>query len=363
MLTDSPRVTLRPPQPEGGWSTDILDLPNAVVVPPVKGGIMTECGVLRSDGSPEQRAAMWRRDRPLTLPPQPPQQDLPFLPGKWLWGGVMFNHFGHFLTESTGRLWGLDAHPDVAGMLFTHRRAVVAPLEPWQQEFFRHAGCTGDLRVLSKPMRVEQLIVPGQGFGLGRIIRGTAASRRHFASFADTVVPEGGDRLYISRSALSLNKGLLIGEHEMENRLVEHGYEIFHPQRHPLSVQLARYKAADHIIAAEGSAIHLFAMVARPHQRFAMIVRRRSFATELIVDHLRSFGSIEPTVLDSLSRTWARPNEPSKCLALGELNLPKLQKMLADAGFIASDGPDWVPLDEKTVLSRIGPTFMPRNVA
>lgn len=333
-----------------------------MVIPPAAGGFAVKCGVLREDGSPCPRAALWRRDRPMTLTPDQPAGDPPLLAGTWLWGGVMAYHFGHFLVESTGRLWGLDSHPDVAGLLFVPRRSDARPLSRWQTDFFRLAGWSGDLRVVTAPTRVERLIVPGQGFGLGPIVQGTEAARRYFAGFGANVAPAGDARLYISRSGLSLQKGLLIGEHELEAELVRAGYQIFHPEQHPLDVQIARYKAAHQIIAAEGSALHLFAMVARPHQRLAMIVRRRSSATGQIEAHLRSFGGIETVTLDALARTWARPDTDRKRLALGELNLPLLRRLLVDHGFLDAEGPDWAALDETAVRSRIGPAFRPQLV-
>ncbi|MFC3119099.1 glycosyltransferase 61 family protein [Jhaorihella thermophila] len=97
--------------------------------------------------------------------------------------------------------------------------------------------------------------------------------------FAREVEPDGPERLYVSRSALGLGKGLL-GEELLESLLEREGYEIFHPQKHPMQTQIARYKAARQIVAADGSALHLYAMVGRADQRVAMISRRESGGQE-----------------------------------------------------------------------------------
>ena len=34
------------------------------------------------------------------------QESTQFLSGKWLYGGIIFNHFGHFITETLARLDG-----------------------------------------------------------------------------------------------------------------------------------------------------------------------------------------------------------------------------------------------------------------
>jgi FkbM family methyltransferase len=356
---DEKAVALAPPSPTGGWSTQISDLLAAIIVPPPKRSFITKSGVLDAKGVPCASAALWRKLRPMTLPPEMPSGDIEKLPGTWIWGGVMAGHFGHFLMESTGRLWGLPAYPDADGIIFVPRGPKLTSLFRWQEEFFALAGVTKRILLAGGPLQVERLLVPGQGLGLGTIVQGTQPTRDFFSLFGAEVPADGNDRLYISRSGLTLQKGLLIGERELEEKLAANGYEIFHPQKHPLKVQVARYKAAREIIAAEGSAIHFFGMVARPHQRVAMIIRRQSSATTQINQHLRSFAGIDPLNLDALRRTWARPNQPRARLSLGELDLPRLQVLLANKGFITTDAPAWRHLEESEIAARIGRKYQP----
>lgn len=351
-----------PPSPDGGWSTRISDLSAAFVVPPTDRGFVSVSGVVDAAGNPCHDAALWRKFRPITLSPTMPCGTVSKLPGTWLWGGVLAGHFGHFLMESTGRLWGLAAHPGVDGIIFIPKGPKLTSLFPWQEEFLALAGVTKPFFLANEPYQVERLLVPGQGLGLGKIVQGTQPTRDFFLQFGAEVAAEGSEKLYISRSGLTRQKGLLIGEHELEERLAAEGYEIFHPQKHSLKVQVARYKAARDIIAAEGSALHFFALVARSHQRVAMIIRRRSAATDQINAHLRSFAGIEPLNLDALRRTWARPNQPRARLALGELDLPRLQELLANSGFISSHTPAWPHLDEAAILARIGRKFRPNAI-
>ena len=60
------------PRPRGGWSGEILDVAQASVVLPEKNGCVTHSGVRLADGAPCQHGALWRKHRPLTLPPEPP---------------------------------------------------------------------------------------------------------------------------------------------------------------------------------------------------------------------------------------------------------------------------------------------------
>lgn len=350
---------LDPPDHNGGWSAQISDITGAFIVPPSNRGFISSSGVLTADGDPCPSGALWRKLRPLTLSPEMPDGPIEKLPGTWIWGGVLAGHFGHFLMESTGRLWGLDAHPEADGIIFVPKGPKLKSLYAWQEEFLALAGVAKRTVLAGEPLQVERLLVPGQGFGLGQIVRGTQATRDFFSGFAAEVSPQGGGKLYISRSNLKPQKGLLIGEHELEERLAADGYEIFHPQKHSLQVQVARYKAAHRIIAAEGSAVHFLALVAKPHQQLAMIIRRRSTATDQIKEHIQSFAGIEPLILDALRRIWERPGQPRARLSLGELDLPRLQTMLASAGFISKDSPAWPPLENADVIERIGRKFRP----
>lgn len=347
------------PDPAGGWSAQMVQLPSAVVIPPDARGFVTQSGLLTQDGQAVPMGDLWRNARPLTQAPQMPQGPITDLAGHWVWGGVLAGHFGHFLVESTGRLWGLQQVPQAEGIVFMPKGPKLTALSRWQQEFFDLAGVRGRVVLATEPMRVERLSVPGQGFGLGAIVRGTQATRDVFARFGADVAPDGGSKLYISRSKLSDQKGLLIGEAELEERLAAEGYEIFHPQKHLLTEQVARYKAAEQVIAAEGSAIHFFGMVARPNQRLAMILRRRSGATQQIEQHLSSFAGITAVTLDALRRVWVRNDTPRARLGLGELDLPRLQQQLAQAGFIGAGGPVWDALRDDDVAARIGSKFRP----
>ena len=77
------------------------------VVPPVESSMVQAAGLLREDGSYCHEGALWRRHRPITTEPDMPKEITQKIPGRWLWGGVLWAHFGHFLVESTARLWAL----------------------------------------------------------------------------------------------------------------------------------------------------------------------------------------------------------------------------------------------------------------
>lgn len=338
------------PLPEGGWSEEIRHLKDATVVPPVENGFVQAAGVLDTNGNYCTHGALWRKFRPLTTEPTWPDTEVRSLTGRWLWGGVLWAHFGHFLVESTSRLWALE-HMDqpVDGVLFIPKRPRAGEsLRGFQTGFLDMMAPGLPIRVASAPTRVEDLIVPGQGFGLGLITAGTERFRTAIHNqFAKDIVADGPEKIYLSRSALGLGKGGLLGEERLEELLQAQGYEIFHPQQHDLATQIARYKAAKQVIAADGSAMHLYAMVGRPDQAVAMILRRQSRSNNLLADNVRHFCGTDPTVISALRTEWVRKNQKkSSRLSFGELDHAVIGAVLACDGFI-SEQASWPVLTEE----------------
>lgn len=355
-------TTLQPPAPTQGWSTEIETLDRAIIVPPSEGkqSFVQEAGVLYASGSHCNAGALWRNGRALTVAPAMPEGPVKKRKGTWLWGGVLWMHFGHFLVESTSRLWALDAlDTKVDGILFIPKRPRNgAEVLDFQKQFVSLMGHDIKVECADAPMEVERLIVPGQGFGLGQMIQGTDAFRKSVAfNFAKQIKPDGPEKLYISRSGLPAGRGNLIGEAELEAHLSDQGYTIYHPEKHDLTHQIATYKAARQIIAAEGSALHLVAMVGRHDQKVAIIVRRPSGATRNLEEHLTSFASIKPVTLTHLKRSWKPLGAAKPRLWMGELDMPALQNSLAKNGFIDAPKPSWTALDPAEVQARLGDRF------
>lgn len=347
VITD-PMDPRTPPSANGGWSETVQTVKRAFVVPTSGRGLVQVGGVFDADRAFVHQAVHWRRGRALLeaiRPRRVPVDGAETLPGRWLWGGILLNHFGHFLTESTPRLWGLSAvEGPLDGILFLHKRN--AEVIPLHSTFLRLLGHDLPIRVVDSVTRVEELHIPGQGFGIGRISAGTARFREVFRrDFARDIAAEGPERLYISRSALGPKRGGVIGEVFIEEALSKHGYEVFHPQHHPLEVQIARYRAAKDIIALDGSALHLAAFCATPGQRVAMVRRRNSSVSKAIGIHIAAFTGRGADVIDAIQTDWVLKHKGNADrFSMGELNMPQLQQQLQALGYIGEDAP-WQPLD------------------
>lgn len=346
----APADQATPPAPESGWSQQIREMIGAGVRPPNSAALSQPSGVVERTGADVPDAALWRKRRRINLPCTLPEEADVVL-GRWLWGGVFFNNFAHLITEGVSRLWALDhIQGDLDGILFVPRRASQnVDLNRIHRDLFETLGIDLPIKIADTPLHVERLIVPGQGFGIGKISKGTPAFRDFMAHrFGAGIAPEGPERLYISRSKLGAHRGALLGEAQIEAELQVHGYEAFHPEQHDFRTQIARYKAAKEVIAVEGSALHFLAHVCHEGQRVAVIGRRRSSATHHMLAHLEAFTGETPLYIDTLRTIWTRKSSRRTRMAIGEPDMGALQAALAQAGFIGS-GPDWAALGEAEV--------------
>lgn len=332
------------PEPDGGWSRSVLRLRDAVVDPD-HGGVWKDGALV-----PEAMLYRWRgpyRGWKGTAPEAP----VP-LAGRHLWGGTIFFHFGHFLAESLCRLWGAGAS-GAESILFTPKNLKgkrPEDLVGFQKRVLERLGITLPVRLVYEPLQVEDLILPGQGFGLGAMAPGT----EEFRAFARGMDPGGvvtGRKIYISRSALPKKTGSVLGEAAVEAMLSEQGFEIFHPQRHSIDDQLKTFREAAHLLGPDGSAFHLAGFIAQPHQTFTIIKRRSAREYLTFYDQLIGAGA-KAHVIDAIVADWVRPGKAKPDdMSWGEMDVARLSQGLMQLGLI--DRPLGTTIDWSDELDQI----------
>ncbi|MBJ2153794.1 glycosyltransferase 61 family protein [Paracoccus sp. IB05] len=330
---------LRPP-----FTGEIRTLSNALILPERDHDTPLASGVLHADGSWCELSEAWIRARKSTPAPVLSDRDeIRDLPGTHLYGGHFRGHFGHFLVESTARLWALDhlgEQPE--SILYLPYRGDVAAIEKairGQAPFFRLLGIDLPVRTFGEVQRVERLIVPELGFGWLERYAGSPAYRDFMQSRLSAAAPaEGGEMLYVSRARLPAIKGGILGERVIEENLARAGYEIFHPERHPLEVQIARYKAAGVIVALDGSALHLAAYVMPKAGRVAMILRRSSANTADYDLQFRNFADVTPDVINVIVNDWvAGEAARADFRSVGEVDFAALFDRLKALNYLPAD--------------------------
>lgn len=177
--------------------------------------------------------------------------------GPVIYAGPIWYHFGHFVTDCVHRLWPRLIYPELA-------RAKVAyhwnwkrtkPFPDWAIEilgFFKIS--VDDVLFIDRPMSFQELYLPHQG----RIPCGPEQFPG-YDQFVSELTTNTGDRftsqsIYFSRA--EVGTASLIGERILEEILASAGFAIHYPEKTSISETIARLRAANIIIFAEGSAIH-----------------------------------------------------------------------------------------------------------
>ncbi len=337
----------------------IREIANGIVVP-IPAEIRTpqppETGVLDAALAHVAESITWRGGNRWTFPPRiPAEHEIRAQPGSYMFAGLLYGHFGHFLVESTARLWALEMlGGKIDGIVFVPK--VQVRLERVLQNyrpFFDLLEIGTPIVNLPEPTRFDRLFVPQQGFGMFGMIQGLPEYRDFMRSrMAASVTGDGTEKLYISRSDLPKKRGGLLGEKIIEQYLKDEGFRIFHPQKHSFHDQLAAYKSAGMIISPDGSPLHMAALVARPSTKIAVLARRPNIALQFRVQ-FRAFCNIESLIIDAISRHWIPSDAdlPDR-LSHGEPDLERVCHDLAAAGFI-KPGSNWQGLgdpDRKKLL-------------
>lgn len=343
---------------------DIILIENAILVPPTPqdpkrwnliGGIFTQ------DGQLVDAAICWQNSkRASTIPPAFPTDPIVKVSGTHLFGGVLYAHFGHFLCESTSRLWALDHISEKLDsvLFFPKKQDIRKETEHLAQEFLDLISCTAPAKALAGPVQVEKFHVPKQAFGTGDLLHGAPEFRDFMRDNLGKTAPDTGfEKLYISRRNLYRFRGCLVGEGILEDRLAAEGYHIFHPQAHSFAEQVSYYKSAKYIIGLDGSSLHLVAMLATAGQKVAVLQRRPSGDARMVVDHMNQFCPEEVLLINGTPTCWAPAGiRRAKHSVFGMMDFSVLGKSLTEAGFIAPATP-WEAITEhqqQTLVQEIG---------
>lgn len=253
-----------------------IDLLRAAVATPLErlsSGVCTDPrirfagGILDAAGGPHLASQLTRRGNRLQIP-TPAGSDLAKRTGRWLYGGIWFDHFGHFLLETLARAWHLADNP---GPVVFHRppdrsgAPVATTMSLWQEELVTALlGTPSRIHFLTLPTEFEELVVPEPGCVIDE--RCTAAQADALATIGKRLAgappTAANDRkLWLSRSALT--RGRVVGEREFETELAAAGFEVIHLEKMPLAAQVRAFDEARLVAGFTGSAFHTTLLASR----------------------------------------------------------------------------------------------------
>lgn len=193
--------------------------------------------------------------------------------GCHFFGGMLQEHFGHFLTESIGRLWVKNYIAKKIDSIIYYHRVPSGKIPNFVHEFFELLGIECRVEIIRNPVVVDEILVPQQVEKNGMLYGHSVM--KELVSPLKLIDGGGSKKIYVSRARLNLNDGGFFCEDLIEKYLLDDGYHVIYPEKMTIQQQLAAYNSAEKIIFAEGSALHLYALVARPEQHVFVVWRRK----------------------------------------------------------------------------------------
>ncbi|MDJ0628597.1 MAG: glycosyltransferase 61 family protein [Rhodobacter sp.] len=234
------------------------------------------------------------------------------LGGPVLFAGQVSDQFGHVLLNSIGRLWALERLPDDTTLYYITKYQL--PRKKQLHRKHRHLqpvldlfGIRNKVLITRHSLQIDQAYLASDLFG--EVHEGCGAPQ--FYAWIDRRLPppgpvEPGRAVYVTRCRLGPGNGRFACEDHLERLLQDRGYTIFAPEQHDLKTQVETFQRAERLIFAEGSALHLYALVARPCQNVAVIHRRMELPP-LMINQLRDRPGHRVTVVNAVTDVYWPP--------------------------------------------------------
>jgi capsular polysaccharide biosynthesis protein len=258
-----------------------------------------------------------------------------------LYGGILYNHFGHFLAESLGRLYAYkyvrEADP---GIMFYAPWGIPSYLDKSNYVNQVLSGFNIPLNKLifvDKITKIKSILVSNQIYGFGYMENVDLEFLNFMRTFKyDYKISKkfkNSSKIYVSRSKQKGKAGKSIGENLFEAYLTLNGYIIFYPEQHDLSEQLSIYSNADKIIFLDGSAVLACILLPDIRADIAIIARRRDTKRSIraAIDCFSGYGKTMLWI-DCVTGQYHFGAESWEALA--EIDWLKVSNMLKENSFV-----------------------------
>lgn len=186
-----------------------------------------------------------------------------------VFGGVLFDHYGHLITDSTARLWYLAGHPeDNRKVVFVKTPSMcLVPEDP--MPFLQLLGLPAErIEIVERPTRFRQVVVPEQAMYAYEGFRPEWASV--FDLIRSNVPPSPYRKIYFSRARFQ--KGDTLNEDIFENYYRDRGFHIVYPEECSVREEISLTAGADELVATIGTLSHQF-VFAKPGAHATVLCR------------------------------------------------------------------------------------------
>lgn len=176
--------------------------------------------------------------------------DIPFIDETVVFGGFVYQKYGHMITECLSRMWWYLEHRN-SGYKFVF---ISLDNEMHYLDFFLMLGLSReDIIVLKEPTRFRSIIIPNQltfTTGSGYLQKAMTV----YDAIRDSVDPSPYKKIYLTR--LQFTPRDTVGEEYFVNYYRELGYEIVAPEQLSIAEQVSLMAGAEEVVCLSGTLHH-----------------------------------------------------------------------------------------------------------
>lgn len=189
-----------------------------------------------------------------------------------IFGGILYNHFGHFITDSFARLWWVVKYNAYNKKIIFISDGIV------NKKFLSFLTNLGiplqNIIVVDKPTQFRAIHVPEQAYyPYTGFYSEFQLAYNKIVSTINNEVKSPYKKIYLSRTAYP--KYDMFNEEYFENFYRQHGFQIIYPEQHSIEQQIAFVAGAEEIVTTIGTLSHL-ACFAKPESKLILLIRSRA---------------------------------------------------------------------------------------
>jgi hypothetical protein len=180
----------------------------------------------------------------------------------YIYGGVIHEHYGHFLLSTYSRYWNHALLADTSRKILYHSDHDITHwlARPYVAAIMTGLGLSPERFVrFDTSVRVREIVIPAPGieetgyaytgFTRASNILGRRIAGAHIGAMRNTPA-------YLSKSRLATGVGHIVNERDFTDILASNGVEIIYPEELSFAEQVAVYYNYPVVCGATGSALH-----------------------------------------------------------------------------------------------------------
>lgn len=276
-----------------------------------------------------------------TLPPNLELEQAP--PGRYLYGGNMISHYGHFLMSVLPRFW-LGLFEDLSNYKVVFHGA--GNPDGWLshgfiRDFFEAIGLRREnFIVFKRPTIIPQIVVPrpaAEEHNFAHRVLGEWGKAAGTAVLRTTNLGRQKDAIWLSKTRLARGVQGFTNESELVDLLEAGGVQIVHPQELSFAQQVELLRSRPLVLGIAGSAFHT-KILGSPAKFVSIIPGEQINSNYAVIDE----GCGNPMTYLRASTRPAMSPDPRFTEAVELLNPSGVARDLLDliSGIRSSDGTD-----------------------